>query len=502
MDTVQYDPNTGQKLSQGQTVSFGGKSFTQGSSDIYGTTISPNTLKSTTSIQLPPTTPPNYSSIEGAIGGAVAMSEADKERQDFMAQRQTESDKILSLMTDVGQEGALTNKYAMEEGAIEAKKQYKDLGLQITAEQKALRDNAENFRKTFTGLTAGTTAGLDKMQRESLSKQADLAILQMGASNQYETAMEIAKTKVDMELAPKKAELEGLKYIMENNKWANQMELQSIYDRKKRELDKEEADKTASQEMILNALQSGAPTSLTTKAQDLFNQGKSKMEIARTLGDYSLSSADRLDLEIKRLNKEKLSKEISEIGVGSDKLLSVTEAQAAGVPYGTTESQLMAMGGEKPFNLKTATESLSNLTWLVDTAEKAVNNSKKAGISNFRQWRQETFRGATPFTELQANADSLKTNLLTMAVDPAVKKFFGPQMSEADVRMMMAGGTTLDPKRQSEEEFKAEAQRVLNFMQRAKKAVEDGIKAENLNNYIDSSGTALQVVGNPLIKNL
>lgn len=54
---------------------------------------------------------------------------------------------------------------------------------------------------------------------------------------------------------------------------------------------------------------------------------------------------------------------------------------------------------------------------------------------------------------------TLKTNLLTLATDPNVKKFFGPQMTEADVRNMQAAATTLDTESQTPAELKAELER-------------------------------------------
>lgn len=101
-----------------------------------------------------------------------------------------------------------------------------------------------------------------------------------------------------------------------------------------------------------------------------------------------------------------------------------------------------------------------------------------AGRSKWKEAIAQGIFGATDYTNLQAAANTIKTLVLTMAGDPNVKKFFGPQMSEADVRMMMAGGTTLDPELQGPVEFKAELQRVKEVVARMEAAVSEGFQAE------------------------
>jgi hypothetical protein len=119
--------------------------------------------------------------------------------------------------------------------------------------------------------------------------------------------MQIAKDKVEMEMAPKKAELEGLKYVYENNKAFQTAEFSSILNRRENEIKKEQEEKDASNEMILNAIQGGAPQSLVSKAQQMYNEGKTKAEIATVLGRYSQSLADRLDTQLKQAQINKLN---------------------------------------------------------------------------------------------------------------------------------------------------------------------------------------------------
>jgi len=115
---------------------------------------------------------------------------------------------------------------------------------------------------------------------------------------------------------------------------------------------------------------------------------------------------------------------------------------------------------------------------LLDTAMAGAEKfANAAGRSKWKEAIAQGLFGATDYTNLQSYAQTLKTNLLTLATDPDVKKFFGPQMSNADVRMMMAGGTTLDPELQNPAEFRAELTRVKDLITRMKNSVTTGINS-------------------------
>jgi hypothetical protein len=75
-----------------------------------------------------------------------------------------------------------------------------------------------------------------------------------------------------------------------------------------------------------------------------------------------------------------------------------------------------------------------------------------------------------------AETNTLRTNVLTMMTDPAIKKFFGPQMSNADVQLMTSAGTTLNPELQSPEKLKSELLRLQDFVNRAKESLKVNTK--------------------------
>lgn len=82
--------------------------------------------------------------------------------------------------------------------------------------------------------------------------------------------------------------------------------------------------------------------------------------------------------------------------------------------------------------------------------------------------------GADDYTNLTAQTNTIRTNVLSLMTDPSIKKFFGPQMSDADVRLMTSAGTTLNPELQSPEALKAELIRLNELLQRMDAAVPSG----------------------------
>lgn len=118
---------------------------------------------------------------------------------------------------------------------------------------------------------------------------------------------------------------------------------------------------------------------------------------------------------------------------------------------------------------------------LVDSAIKTAEELQgAAGRSGARRTFESWFIGSTDYTQLVAAADTIKTNILTLSTDPNIKKFFGPQMSEADVRMMTSAGTMLNPELQSPEQLKASLNQAKDLIKRAREAVQNGQKQEQI----------------------
>lgn len=130
-------------------------------------------------------------------------------------------------------------------------------------------------------------------------------------------------------------------------------------------------------------------------------------------------------------------------------------------------------------------KSIDQLSFLRQTAKDALANAEDSGIfrtpvgpSAITRLTGDLLIGNTSFRQLQNQTDTLKTNVLSLMTDPNVKKFFGPQMSNADVRLMSSTGSTLDPQTQSKKEYVAEIKRLDDLFNRMETAVKTGIANE------------------------
>jgi len=121
---------------------------------------------------------------------------------------------------------------------------------------------------------------------------------------------------------------------------------------------------------------------------------------------------------------------------------------------------------------------LDQINLVKSSLEKAKTLAGASGRSGARKAAESWFIGSTDYTNLVAETNTLRTNVLTMMTDPGIKKFFGPQMSNADVQLMTSAGTTLNPELQSPENMKTELTRLSELMTRAEKAVREGLAAE------------------------
>ena len=88
--------------------------------------------------------------------------------------------------------------------------------------------------------------------------------------------------------------------------------------------------------------------------------------------------------------------------------------------------------------------------------------------------------GDTRVKRLAKMLDTLKVNILTMSTDPNIKKYFGPQMTENDTKLMTSAGTTMDAYANSPADLTAELIRYQDLINRAEQAVRNGLQGETI----------------------
>lgn len=455
------------------------------------TTITADKLKGTQAYVLPEPTTDNTPNKVGTIvdqfksGQNLSYEQGLKDIKD----KYNNTDEVTNLMKQISGVESSQQDEANKLQAQENLQAYKKYTTDIDLENERTRQAIENIQKNNpTGaLRGGQQDLIDNIKRDSSNRLAILTIQRSAALGDYNTAIETAKAKVDMQLAPLKAQLEQLKYVQEYNKDFQTAEINMLAKKKENEIKREEDRLTKGEEMIINALQSKAPQSLVNKARQTLDSGGSLASLTSVLGDYSMSVADKLDLRIKRATASKLEKESRDTSWQTINGVSTLMDNKTGLPVATSGA-----------TIKNPQESKANLQFLMDTAKKAQDLSYASGLGEYKRQFNEKVRGASaPSVQLDNLANTLRTNMLILNTDPNVKKFFGPQMSNNDVKMMMAGGTTLDPTSQTPEDFKAEATRIYDLIDRAEKAVDDGLKADPTEAYFQQSSAVITDTASP-----
>lgn len=246
-----------------------------------------------------------------------AQTETEKEIAKIKAQKTAEESGISSLIKDLGIEQGKEAGYVTELGGDTAQKDYEKYKSDLEAEKLASRRTIESLQKEnpqgmFGG---GLQQEISRIEEKSLQKQADIAILGNAALGQWTAALDIAQRKVASAVAPLQAELDAKKFIYENNKdlfsKAELSKLDTLIKADEAKVAETKSDKERSNTMIINALQGNAPQSVVTKAQEAINAGKDSKEIAKILGNYSMSLADRLDIDVKRAQLNELNSKLT-----------------------------------------------------------------------------------------------------------------------------------------------------------------------------------------------
>lgn len=270
------------------------------------TPMSLNSLNQTNQLNLPEKTP--------EVSPTYTLTPLETFERETQTRADTSDKNYLDTQKAIGEAEARELTYQEELGASENLKAFKDYERQLQAEQLALRRYKEDIAEQTTGSKEMTNELIRQEEAKSLRKQADIAILGNAALGKYNEAMQVAKSKVEMELKPLTRQLDYYKSVMDRNQdlltKSQTAKLQSLYADVEREKNKEEERLTKGNEMIINALSFNAPANSIEKAKSILEKGGTIIEMATALGKYS---GDYLTNEIKIASLTKTNEEINKI---------------------------------------------------------------------------------------------------------------------------------------------------------------------------------------------
>ena len=500
--------------------------------------ISSATLAPQQQIQVPPAPAvnPQYQSvIEG--GNAILKSISDlraKQEADALAQQQTSNPNDLTSLFQQylggqSQQPSFESAYASTQNdptllarqgtantdaaaLNDAQDQFDAINAQlagVTAETQAMAtyDPAKDPANAGRGITTGGIRPLQMQQAEALRQQAIKALpLQAqaiaaqakvaSAQRKYglsEQLLSQAQTRID--------KLFELHMTDSTNQYNYQKDLRDkVYEfataqektrieALQKKADQEHADQQdalkSAKELSKLAMDSGQ-SDIASKLWALDPKSKTYAADVATL--QAQITQNPLDVALKQaqINAANRSNRPTDGGAPTVKSINGVDMQWNGKAWEPISAGAPQAG-------KNAADQLA---FLRDTAAKAIELSTASGASGISKKIGDYLVGDTKFRRLEAQTNTLRTNVLTLMTDPGVKKYFGPQMSEADVRLMTAAGTTLNPENQSPQDLKTELSRLDNLFERMQTAVNNGARVEGSGGKLITApdGTVVEIV--------
>lgn len=357
---------------------------------------------------------------------------------------------------------------------------------------------AEDEIKKLLGTTAKPGAGdpvadkaaADKAQADALAAQEAVYAPQINAINQAMTN-ELSANSTEAEYR-NQAFLQNLAVRGILNVSSEDPVLRQRFAKGEKDIDSAIRDKYTLQIMAIKgkigdqAYQAGIKkadeiiASRKSEWDNYYKELDAQNDIYKLLSDEQIATKN-LDLEREKMAIDKKYKEGSltidqynsetnRIKAESDRLVNAAQVRKLDADTAKTTSETVAPGAT---NGKVGEQ----ITFLQDVAKKADALSGASGAGSIQRTVSNLVSGSNQPNQLSQYVDTLKVNLLALATDPTIKKFFGPQMSNADVALMTSAGTTLNAEKNTPEQMKSEIARITDLLGRMQSSVNGGTAA-------------------------
>jgi len=265
--------------------------------------------------------------LQGAIDTATSLP-VDAFVKDLQTKTQTAEEqknsslkeRITGMLGLKGETALQDQAYSKTVDPVEA--ELKDINQQLLTEKESTRRRVEELQKNPQGLFGGALNDeVNRLNRESLSKQADLSVIQLGIQGRYDSAKAIADRAVQMKIEQQKIENDALKLAYDENKEAFTTAEKRLFETqqndRERALDQEERNLKEISDLSIQALQDGAPSSVVSAMR-----GAKTPEEAIRLGGSYVGALDR------QLKNAQLAKAYQDLQAGPKK--TDTQVKATG----------------------------------------------------------------------------------------------------------------------------------------------------------------------------
>jgi len=254
-----------------------------------------DTLRSTTRTLdvVPPSDVGSADAFQAEIEDAAKQTDSflaslEKQQQQAQAQEKQASRQLVDELLGSTTPTQAADTALKQTGADRLSQELARLNQQILLEQNKTRRQLEALAQNPQGLFQG--ALLDEMERtkrESLKKQADLAIIQMGLQGRLDAARSIAQRAVDIQMERERKKLEAAKLTFERNKGlfdrADQRLFSAKLQERERRFAQQERNAKEISDISLAALEQGAPSDVILRIRS----AKSPAQAQRIAAEFT-----------------------------------------------------------------------------------------------------------------------------------------------------------------------------------------------------------------------
>lgn len=335
---------------------------------------------------------------------------------------------------------------------------------QIKAEQHALRREIERLEKNPGGLSSDQLADIigDK-ERESIRKQADVAILQQSAMGNYQNALDIANRAIDAELSRQERDLNILGLIYDRNKSVFDKDEQRLFDARLQSrqsaIEAQRADAKQLQQTKLEVMKMAQTNGAPAEVLESIQKATDPFAVVAAGGQYG--STDMLDRAYKRAQIASIYDTIN--------------ARSTAARKAALEAETKQEAEEE--QRKADTEQALGIRELALQLQTDPGMSATVGFGF-----KKSLVGAIPFVSgdavagtSRADYEATATRLANMLTLDNLDLMSGV-LSETDIKILESAGSNLKNYDQSEEQYRKEIQRVLDVANRT--IEENGLSRE------------------------
>ncbi len=418
-------------------------------------TITPSDLEPTPAMKV---TQPEPSTAGAGLTGAIDSFTQNQVTDVATKGTNADASRTAYVNAEANRQGKSALQLAADEanGVNDANASLNGINEQILAQKNALNQQTQAIMKAGGTSKAQAQAQINNITREANANLANLSITQFVAQNRYDSAKAIADRAVDAQFDQEQKQIDALKFTYEDNRdlftTAEQRLFETKLEDRRTAVEAARVDKKEIYDLALAAIQAGAPSSILDQA----TKSGSKEAALAIVQPYLAPKA-----------KASSAPDVKNFGTADAPIWKQWNPQTA-----SWEDAIDPVASTSTNNpVQKTLDQISFLKTTISDAEGLVGatgpNLVTKGLGNF-------FVGNTKVKQLANKVDTLKTNLLTLNSDPALKKFFGPQMTEKDTQLLMSAGSTLNAYDSSEEDNKAELTRYSDLLNRMETAVKQG----------------------------